>query len=176
MRWFWIDKFTEFVCGEYAVGIKQVSLSEHHVCGNIPSMPAMPASLIIEGIAQTGGLLVSQQFDFEQKVVLAKIARANFDYFAGSGETLEYRTTIQRLTDDGGIVLGEASCNGKPLGSAEIVFAYLSTGFEHVRLFQPSELLEMLRSLGLFKVACHPDGTPLEIPQSLLVADTPVGK
>lgn len=174
MRWFWIDRFTEFVCGEYAVGLKQVSLSEHHVCGNIPSWPAMPASLIIEGMAQTGGLLVGQQFDFQSKVVLAKIAKARFEFMPTAGQSLLYKTSIERLTEDGGIVRSEATADGVAMGTAEIVFAYLNTGFEDTRLFQPSELLEMLRSLRLFEVAKHPDGRPLEVPAPLLVADTPV--
>lgn len=136
----------------------------------------MPVSLIIEGMAQTGGLLVGQQFDFQSKVVLAKVAKARFDFMATAGQRLLYKISIERLTDDGGIVHGEATCDGVPMGTAEIVFAYLNTGFEDTRLFQPSELLEMLRSLGLFDVARHPDGTPLEIPATLLEADTPVAK
>ena len=176
MRWFWIDRFTEFVCGEYAIGIKHVSLSESHVCANVPGWPVMPPTLMIEGMAQTGGLLVGQQFDFKSKVVLAKIGNAKFDYMATTGDTLHYRTDIERLTNDGGIVRCTVTCNGEPLGTAEIVFAYLSKGFEDTRLFQPSELLEMLRSLRLFDVAKFPDGSPLEIPANLLKPDTPAVK
>jgi 3-hydroxyacyl-[acyl-carrier-protein] dehydratase len=38
----------------------------------------MPASLIIEGMAQTGGILVGEARNFEEKVVLAKIPKAEF--------------------------------------------------------------------------------------------------
>jgi len=174
MRWFWIDRFVEFVCGEYAESIKHVSMSEPQVCGNIPSLPAMPTSLVIEGMAQTGGMLVGQIFNFESKVVLAKIAKARFEFLPTAGQTIRYRTTIERLTDDGGIVSGECWVDGQPMGTAEIVFAYLNSGFEDTRLFQPSEILEVLRSLKLFDVARYPDGRRLEIPASLLAPDVPV--
>ena len=54
MRWFWIDRFTEFESGSSATAIKNVSLAEEHLHDHFPGVPLMPNSLIIEGIAQTG--------------------------------------------------------------------------------------------------------------------------
>ena len=58
MRWFWIDRFVEFVSGARAAAEKAVTLAEEQLDDYIPGFPVMPASLIIEGFAQTGGLLV----------------------------------------------------------------------------------------------------------------------
>ena len=58
MRWFWIDKFIEFESGRRAVAIKNVSYAEEQIPEYSFSLPMMPAALIIEGVAQTGGLLV----------------------------------------------------------------------------------------------------------------------
>ena len=55
MRWFWIDRFTEFESGQRAVAIKNVALSEEQLDDHLPGFPVMPNSLIIEGMAQTGG-------------------------------------------------------------------------------------------------------------------------
>ena len=168
MRWFWIDRFTEFVCGEFATATKNVSFSEPHVHDYVPSWPVMPASLIVEGLAQTGGLLLGQQHDFRKKVVLAKLTKANFDRFCVPGETIHYRTDIEMLTEEGGIVKGTCTVNEEEIVSADIVFAYLGDQFKNVELFTDAELMKMLRSLRLFEVGVNPDGTPIEIPQHLL--------
>src|SRR4051812_31658678 len=57
MRWIWIDKFLEFRSGQFARAIKNLTLAEEHLHDHYPGYPVMPASLIIEGLAQTGGIL-----------------------------------------------------------------------------------------------------------------------
>ncbi|MCH8854053.1 MAG: beta-hydroxyacyl-ACP dehydratase, partial [Planctomycetes bacterium] len=64
MRWIWIDKFIEFQPGERAVAVKNVSRAEDHLHDLYPAYPIMPASLIIEGMAQTAGILVGQARNF----------------------------------------------------------------------------------------------------------------
>ena len=68
MRWFWIDRFVEFRSGESAKAIKNVSLAEEQLHDHFPGYPVMPASLIIEGLAQTGGILVGEAGGFAEKV------------------------------------------------------------------------------------------------------------
>ena len=65
MRWFWIDRFTEFVAGDYASAVKNISLSEEVVDEYAPGRTHFPSSLIIEGIAQAGGILLGQLSDFK---------------------------------------------------------------------------------------------------------------
>ena len=78
MRWIWIDRVVELVPRERLVAIKNVSLAEDHLHdhfaaeGSRPAMPVMPASLIIEGMAQTAGILVGHAEGFREKVILAK--------------------------------------------------------------------------------------------------------
>src|ERR1700753_2951480 len=66
MRWFWVDKFTEFKSGSHAKAIKNVSLSEDHLHDHLPGFPIMPASLMLEGMAQTGGILLGKVNDFSR--------------------------------------------------------------------------------------------------------------
>src|SRR5215216_1556181 len=106
MRWFWFDRYTEFVSGKHAVGVKNVSLAEEHLHDHFPGAPVMPNTLIIEGLAQTGGLLVAEHGGFVERVILAKIAKARFHFAAVPGDTLEYRTTIDDIQKDGAIVSG----------------------------------------------------------------------
>jgi 3-hydroxyacyl-[acyl-carrier-protein] dehydratase len=57
MRWFWIDRFTEFVRHTRATAIKAVTLAEGHLHDHFPGAPIVPATLILEGMAQTAGAL-----------------------------------------------------------------------------------------------------------------------
>lgn len=169
MRWFWIDRFVEFESGNRAVATKNVSLAEEHLGGMVPGYPVLPASLIVEGIAQTGGLLVGEVNQFAYRVVLAKIARTRFYDLAMAGDTLQYEATISDVKDDGGIVSAVARCGEKTIAETELVFAHLR--MDGVELFYPADLLHMLRVMKLYEVGRTRDGQPLEVPPYLLEAE-----
>ena len=78
MRWIWIDRFVDFQSGKSARAVKNLSLAEDHFRDHFPGYPVMPAALILEGLAQTGGILVGEVNNFQEKVVLAKVPRAGF--------------------------------------------------------------------------------------------------
>ena len=171
MRWFWIDRFVEFVSGHHAVAVKNVSLAEEHIDGYSPVMPFMPGSLIVEGLAQTGGLLVAQASDFKERVVLAKISRAEFYELAEPGDTLTYTASIQSLQAGGAIIKGSSHIGDKLQAEIDLFFAHLDDRFAGVELFEPVEFLRMLKVLRLFKVGKHEDGSPIEIPLYMLEAE-----
>ena len=125
MRWIWIDKFLEFRSGEFARAIKNLTLAEEHLHDHFPGYPVMPASLIIEGLAQTGGILVGEASGFVEKVVLAKIPRSDFHGVACAGDQLIYEVTLTNLNAQGAVVDAKAFLDGELLVDAEIVFAHL---------------------------------------------------
>ena len=88
MRWFWIDRFNEFVRGKHATAVKNVSLAEEHLHDHFPGAALMPNSLIVEGMAQTAGLLIADALEFNRRVVLAKVAKAEFQYDAVPGDSI----------------------------------------------------------------------------------------
>ncbi|QGJ70072.1 Beta-hydroxyacyl-ACP dehydratase [Planctomycetales bacterium 10988] len=150
MRWIWIDKFIEFQPGVRAKAIKNVSLAEEHLHDHYPGYPNMPNSLITEGIAQTGGVLVGETTQFTKRVVLAKIPKVSFYRPVVAGETLTYTVEIEMLMDEGAMVSATSQVDGELQAELEMVYAYL--GDEHVNpnLFQPQDFLLHLRQLGLF--------------------------
>ncbi len=78
MRWIWIDRFVEFHSGKSARAVQNLCRAEDHFADHFPGYPVMPASLILEGLAQTGGILVGEANQFREKVVLAKVPKAVF--------------------------------------------------------------------------------------------------
>jgi len=101
MRWFWIDRFDEFVRGKRATAIKNVSLAEEHLHDHFPGAALMPNSLVVEGMAQTAGLLVAEAIDYNRRVVLAKVAAAEFHFDAVPGDTLVFRAEVLDLKASG---------------------------------------------------------------------------
>ena len=125
MRWIWIDKFTDFQSGRRAVAIKNVSLAEEHLHDHFPAYPVMPASLIVEGMAQTAGILVGEARNFEEKVILAKVKRARFLREVRPGDRLEYEATIEQVTEEAAMTSGKVSVDGELLGEIDIVFSHI---------------------------------------------------
>ena len=167
MRWFWLDRFTEFVSGSHATAVKSVSLSEDYLHDHWHVYPVMPNSLVAEGMAQAGGLLVSEVYRFSELVVLAKFARCAFDGEVRPGDTLTYRAAVEQAKDAGASVTVTAHVGDRRQAEAEIFFARLSIDAGNAnqpadkRLFDPAHLLHWLRLVGVFDVGIRPDGTRL---------------
>jgi len=125
MRWIWIDRFVEFRRGEFARAVKQWSLAEDLFADHFPGFPVVPGTLILEGLAQTGGVLVGEANDFREKVVLAKIPKARFHAEALAGQELVYEANVVNLRAEGAIIEGRVTADGQPLAEAEVFFAHL---------------------------------------------------
>lgn len=125
MRWIWIDRFEDFQSGKSARAVKNLSLAEDHFADHFPGWPIMPAALILEGLAQTGGILVGEANAFKEKVVLAKVTRAVFHREMMAGETLVYDAEILTLREEGASVVGRVTVDGQLTAEAEIFFAHL---------------------------------------------------
>lgn len=172
MRWFWVDRFTEYVAGSHARGVKGVTLSDDFIHAHWDVYPTMPNSLIAEGMAQTAGLLVSELYDFKELVVLAKFTKLSFNTLVRPSETLEYHATIGRKMDAGAQCTVVATARGfggeREQAVAEIFFARLEASAQSPenaaaglpsRLFDPEDLVRWLTSTGVFQVGVREDGS-----------------
>jgi 3-hydroxyacyl-[acyl-carrier-protein] dehydratase len=157
MRWIWIDRFVEFQSGKSARAVKNLSLAEDHFAGHFPGYPVMPGTLILEGLAQTGGILVGEARDFREKVVLAKIPSARFHREALAGEQLTYDVRVLTLRDEGASVTGRVLAGEELVVEAEIFFAHLDQARsqqmfgEHNFVFSG----ELKHLLGLAKIVAR---------------------
>jgi 3-hydroxyacyl-[acyl-carrier-protein] dehydratase len=139
MRWMWIDRIIELTPRERVVAVKNVSLAEEHLhdhfaaCGGRAALPVMPASLIIEGMAQAAGILVGHAEDFREKVILAKVNVAELDREAVPGDTLRYTATVRRMdamgASTGGTVElcdpGRPGAGWQAIGRIDLMFSHL---------------------------------------------------
>ena len=135
MRWIWIDRFVKFEPGKSAQAVKNVSLAEEHLHDHFPGYPVMPSSLIIEGVAQTAGVLICHASNFDEKVVLAKISRVEFEGVALPGDVLLYSVELETINEQFAVAGAEVSIvsphssNGKDqprhLASMELMFSHL---------------------------------------------------
>lgn len=141
MRWMWIDRVIELQPRQRLVAVKNVSLAEEHLHDHfpadperrLPAAPIMPASLILEGMAQTAGILVGHAEDFREKVILAKISRAEISRDATPGCTLRYTAVIERMDAVGASTKGtielfdhaHPGAGYQPIGSVDLMFSHL---------------------------------------------------
>lgn len=140
MRWIWIDRIVELERGRKLVAIKNISnaedvLHDHFAAADAQSAPrpVMPHTLIIEGMAQTAGILVGHQGDFKEKVILAKIGRATFDLSAPPlpGYTLRHTAHLEHYDANGASTRGvteridPATGRVKPLAQIELMFSHI---------------------------------------------------
>lgn len=164
MRWFWIDRFEEFVRKTRATAVKNVSLAEEHLHDHFPGVALMPNSLVVEGMAQTAGLLVADAIDFNRRVVLAKVASAVFHFDAVPGDTIRFEASILDLKPTGSLTKVTSAVGENPQGEAELFFAHLEPGEGVPKLFEPDELLSWLDHLKVFDVGQDEAGSPLTRP------------
>jgi len=141
MRWIWIDKFEKFEVNVAAVAVKNVSLAEEHLHDHVPGFPVMPASLMIEGMAQTAGILVGAARNFQEKVILAKINRASFSRLVRPGEQLVYSAKIVNVNESGasieGVITSRTSVGGQPaelpVGAIDMMFSHIDNNMSGMK-------------------------------------------
>jgi 3-hydroxyacyl-[acyl-carrier-protein] dehydratase len=162
MRWMWIDRVVELVPRERLVAVKNISLAEEHLHQHFGAgpgrgaLPVMPGSLIVEGMAQTAGILVGHANNFKEKVILAKVSRVELSEDAPPGFTLRYSATIQHIDRSGASTAGTvelidpATGAARNIGAIDLMFSHLDQNMggaefpEHNFVF--SELFSTLLS------------------------------
>jgi 3-hydroxyacyl-[acyl-carrier-protein] dehydratase len=95
-----IDRVTDIRGDESGVGIKNVTINEPQFLGHFPNNPVMPGVLLVEGMAQTAGILVLRRTEQveERAVYLLTVDKAKFRKPAVPGDRIEYhvKKTAQR--------------------------------------------------------------------------------
>ncbi|MBM4020661.1 MAG: beta-hydroxyacyl-ACP dehydratase [Planctomycetes bacterium] len=161
MRWFLLDRFEEFVRCRRATAIKAVTLAEEHLHDHVPGWAIVPNTLVLEGLAQTAGILVADAIDYRRQVVLAKVGVCEFHFDAMPGDVLRYEVELVELSEDGSVVQATSRVGGRPHGRAELFFGHLASGDSVPKLFSNEQFNRWLDNLRIYEVAREHDGTPV---------------
>ena len=123
-----VDRIIDYVPGKKAVGIENVSFNEPQFQGHFPGRSLMPGVLIIEAMAQVGGVVMTQMPDSQGGLfVFAGIDKVRFRRQVVPGDqlvmTVELLWVKQRRF---GKMQGKAEVNGQLAAEGELMFSLIS--------------------------------------------------
>lgn len=120
-----VDRVIDYVPGQRAVAIKNVTLNEPQFQGHFPGRPLMPGVLIVEAMAQVGGLIVTQIPDLPKGLfVFAGIDGVRFRRPVVPGDQLLISCELLSLKRQRfGKMRGEATVDGELACSGELMFS-----------------------------------------------------
>ena len=126
-----VDRVTEFEPNKRIVGVKNVTINEPFFQGHFPGHPVMPGVLVIEALAQAGGLITQLSHQLESGGVpatgkifyLVKIDNAKFTKMVVPGDRLELDVTLRRIIRNMAMYTGIARVDGVQVASADILCA-----------------------------------------------------
>ncbi len=120
-----VDRVIEHIPGEKAVAIKNITINEPQFQGHFPERPLMPGVLIVESMAQVGGLIVTQMPDLPSGLfVFAGIDNVKFRRPVVPGDQLIITCQLLSIKRKRfGKVKGEAHVEGKLVCSGELMFS-----------------------------------------------------
>jgi 3-hydroxyacyl-[acyl-carrier-protein] dehydratase len=130
MRHFWLDRIVHLEPGARAVGLKAVALAEDEFDAHFPGNPVLPGVCLLEGLAQTAGVLIHESVGRRLLAVMVSLERARFPAFARPGDQVRLEAEIEALDLTAARARGTASAGGRTLASAR--FSFMLVAPEHL--------------------------------------------
>ena len=122
-----VDKITDYEPGQWAKGIKAVTVNEPFFAGHFPQYHVMPGVLIIEALAQVGAVAVLSMPEHKGKIgFLGAIKNARFRRQVTPGDVLEIECTLTKQKGPVGIGEAKATVDGQVAATAELTFALVN--------------------------------------------------
>jgi len=121
-----VDRVTDVKQGESIIAFKNVSISEPVFQGHFPDHPIYPGVMILEGMAQAGGILAFKSMDVSEEEIQNKVVyfmsidKAKFRSPVKPGDKLEYRISVIKNKGAIWMLKGEAFVDGKLTSEAEL--------------------------------------------------------
>jgi UDP-3-O-[3-hydroxymyristoyl] N-acetylglucosamine deacetylase / 3-hydroxyacyl-[acyl-carrier-protein] dehydratase len=125
-----VDRVVELEPGRRAVAIKNVTSNEPFFSGHFPEKPIMPGVIMVEAMAQVGGILVLTSPENRDKLALfMAIDKVKFRKVVEPGDQLIFEVTLVRCKTRFAQVHGVAKVNGKIVVEAELSFSFTERSY-----------------------------------------------
>ena len=119
-----VDRIIDGEPGQWAKGIKCVSVGEPVFCGHFPQEHVMPGVLLIEAMAQVGAVAILSLPENKGKLALfGGIKNARFKSKVTPGDVVELECVLTKRRGPVGVGEAKATVDGKVVASAELTFA-----------------------------------------------------
>ena len=119
-----VDRIDDYEPGQWARGVKCVSVNEPFFCGHFPQEHVMPGVLILEALAQVGAVAILSLPENRGKIALfGGVKNARFKRKVIPGDVLEMECTLTNRRGPVGIGSCKAAVNGETACTAELIFA-----------------------------------------------------
>jgi len=120
-----IDRILDIEKGKKAIALKNVSINEPYFLGHFPEEPVMPWVLILEAMAQTGGLAFQSSFESEEEgvPVLARIEEFRLKRRVTPGDQIIIEAEILHVFSNLAKVKVLAKVGGESVAEATLVLA-----------------------------------------------------
>ncbi len=122
-----VDRVLSLVPGKSVIGIKNVSCNESFFQGHFPEIKVMPGVLIVEALAQAGGILLYHSFSEPRKklVVLSKVQNMKFRRAVVPGDQLRLETEVIKIRSKFATIRGRALVDGEVAAEGELSAAVI---------------------------------------------------
>ena len=119
-----VDRITDYEPGQWAKGIKCVSVGEPVFCGHFPQQHIFPGVLMLEAMAQVGAIAILSLPENKGKIALfGGVKNARFKRQVIPGDVLEMECVLTKRRGLVGIGECKALVNGEVACTAELIFA-----------------------------------------------------
>jgi 3-hydroxyacyl-[acyl-carrier-protein] dehydratase len=121
-----LDRVTDVVKNETLIGYKNVTIGDSVFQGHFPGHPIYPGVMILEGMAQAGGILAFKSMDMTKEEAATKVVyfmsidKAKFRTPVKPGDRLEYRISVIKQKGSIWMLKGESYVDDKIVSEAEL--------------------------------------------------------